>query len=111
MSKTKVKERIKMYAEISLNNEVKIYDFKVYFHSKEKIWFIHIDYSFSETDEKTKETLISNHEEMECYDGKGWLKISNNFKKEDFKNVISECKKSDFNTKGVKIYKKSLLVV
>jgi hypothetical protein len=111
MSKTKVKERIKMYASISLNPEVKIYKFDVYYNSKEKLWILHLDYQVTETDKETGSSIVSNHQEMECFDGKGWLKISSNFKKEDFENIISECKKSDFNTKSVRIFKKPLLLV
>ena len=48
---------------------------------------------------------------MECFDGKGWLKISQDFTEEDFKNVFDECEKSKFKTKGVKIYSRNVLKV
>jgi len=111
MSKKKVKERIEMYSEISRMKEVKIFGFDVYYHPKEKLWFLHLNYSTTEKDKETEKDVIEFHEEMECYDGKGWLKISADFKEEDFKNVISECRKSKFNIKGIKMYSNNLKIV
>ena len=111
MSKKKVKERIEMYSEISKMKEVKFYQFTVLYHRKEKIWFLYLEYSNTEKEEDSEEMVTYNIKEMECFDGKGWLKISQDFTEEDFKNVFDECEKSKFKTKGVKIYSRNVLKV
>ena len=97
MSRTKVKERIEMYAEISKMKEVKMHEFKVYYSSEEKLHFIFLKYTTIEG------KLIENHKEIETFDGKGWLKLSQNFSDSDFLDLISELKISKFNTKCVRI--------
>lgn len=110
MSKKKVKERIELYSKMSVMKEVEFYNFKIYYNSPQKLWFILLEYKLLETDPETKKTTIEFHKEMECYDGKGWLNISkfNEFKDEDFEAVIKECKLSLFNTKKIKLYPKPL---
>lgn len=103
MSKKKVKERIEMYSQVSKMKEVSIYKFGVYYQPKEKMWFIYLNYKTVEFDFETENDIIEFHEEFECFDGKGWLKISKDFTREDFDNVFSELKPSKFNIKSILI--------
>jgi hypothetical protein len=113
MSKKIVRERIEMYSEVSkrFSKEMKFYDFSVLYHKTEKIWFIYLDYTMTEEDKETKEQNIYDIKEIECYDGKGWIKISDDFTPEDFTNVFSECDKSKFNTKSIKRHKRNTLSI
>jgi len=111
MSKKKVKERIEMYSQISRMKEVKFFEFSVLYHKKEKIWFLYLDYQNIDKEVDTKKEVTYQIKEMECFDGKGWLKISQDFKEEDFKNVFYECEKSKFNIKGIKIYPRNILKI
>ena len=43
MSKKKVKERIEMYSQVSRMKEVSIHKFGIYYHPKEKMWFLYLN--------------------------------------------------------------------
>ena len=55
MSKKKVKERIEMYSQISRMKEVSIHKFGIYYHPKEKMWFLYLNYKTIEKDKETEE--------------------------------------------------------
>ena len=103
MSKKKVKERIEMYSQVSRMKEVSIHKFGIYYHPKEKMWFLYLNYKTIEKDKETENDIIEFHEEFECFDDIGWLKISEGFTREDFDIVFSELKPSKFNIKSILI--------
>jgi hypothetical protein len=99
MANKKVKDRIEMYAKISKLKEVSMHDFKVLYSPEEKVHFIYLKYQVKEKD------VIEQHEDIECYDGKGWLKVNHNFKQSDFNALLSELKPSKYKIKDVIIKK------
>ena len=101
MSRKKVKERIEMYAQISNMKEIRMHKFKVLYYPEQKLTLIYLKYT--ELYKNMEGDIVEQHEELECYDGKGWLKVSKDFTQEDFDNMFKELKPSKYNIKDVKI--------
>ena len=88
MSKKQTKERINQYADISQRSNVKMFGFQILYDEAEKMYLIYLKYNI--TEKKDEKDVTTEYEELEAYDGKGWLKISNDFTKKDFQIVFDE---------------------
>lgn len=96
MSKKQVKKRIETYSTISKRNNVRIFKFQVLYDVADGMYLIYLKYTIEE------DGKITEHEEIEAYDGKGWIKISNNFTAKDFVLVFNEAQNVNYKFPTIK---------